>query len=64
MKSDSPAGREILLTHENLKATLIETYRNNPRKLAQEIEKLTFICLRRFRALHLWPDWDFGEDYE
>lgn len=64
MKSNTIEGKELLLQHNNIKQTLIENYRNKPEVLAEEIQRLTYITLSRFRALMQFPFYDHGEDYK
>lgn len=62
MKSSSPEGRQLLMDHNNLKETIVRQLGTNPKALADEIEKLTFVTLRRFRALFIWPIYDLVDE--
>lgn len=62
MKSHTPEGRQLLMDHNNLKENLVEGLKSDPKELANQIEKLTFITLRRFRALSQWPYYNVDEE--
>lgn len=62
MRSSSPEGRQLLMDHNNLKENIIEALRDNPKELANQIEKLTFVTLRRFRAIMQFPYYNVDEE--
>lgn len=64
MKAHTPEGREILLQHQNMRDNYIEGFKKHKSMeiFVNDIERLTFVTLRRFRALHQWPYYDILEE--
>lgn len=64
MKSDTPEGKRILEEHVLVKKQYIEYFSRHKdlNLLANDIERLTFVTLRRFRALGQFPKYDVLDD--
>lgn len=48
--------------HDSLKVTIIEAFARDPQRLAAEMERLTFVTLRRFNLINQWPYFEVDPD--